>query len=113
MYEIGAKVLQAHEGAPRPYQVQIGDPHGDDSDQCARLWLSGGLLTPDIAPSPVMARCNKCGFDHPLSEFKTLKARCEALGIEIWGIDSLDDFTRICAQLAEKGVTAEQFVEGL
>lgn len=108
-----AKVLQAHEGAPRPYQIGVGDPHGNDSDQCVRLWVSESFLRPNMASTPVTVRCDKCGFERPLRDFETAEARAEALGISFLALFGPEELVRICAALAEKGYTVEEFVEGL
>ena len=78
-----------------------------------RVWIHKNSLIHDVSPSPVTVKCDKCGVERPLTDFKTALTRAAALGLPPWGAISSDDFVRFCAQLAEKGVTAEQFNEGL
>ena len=74
-------------------------------------WMYANALV--RAPAPVTVRCDKCGFEHPLTDFPTLRERRKVLGIGEWGSASLHDFMELCAELAKKGVTPQQFVEGL
>lgn len=78
-----------------------------------RHWLGTEALEHDVSPAPVTVRCDKCGCEQPLTDFPTLQDRCKALGISGWSEVTLDEFAQLCAELGEKGVTAEQFVEGL
>ena len=73
------------------------------------IWLHQDYLK--RAAALVTVRCDM-GCEHPLTDFKTIEARAEALGIsaDCWPLATIAEF---CAELAEKGVTAEQFTEGL
>lgn len=77
-----------------------------------RLWIRSIQLEHVPSSIPVTVRCN-IGCEHPLTDFKTAQDRCAALGILHWGKTSLEDFIRLCKALAERGITAEQFREGL
>lgn len=106
---VRARVCQVCSIAPRPYQVVLVG----DTDSKPRFWIGAQDIqeAPDKV-TPVTVRCD-LEVEHPLTDFKTAWARCRALGMRAWGDVSLQDLTRLCAELAEKGVTAEQFVEGL
>lgn len=82
-----------------------------ESGDGRRIWLHQADLMP--VPAPVTVRCDKCGVEHPLTDFPTMKARCKALGLNCSNWISLDNLVRICAIFKERGVTAEQVVEGL
>jgi len=75
------------------------------------IWLPRNIL--ELLPAPVTVRC-ELGINHPLTDIKTARGRCEALGIKAPSLGpDLVAFTAFCDELAEKGVTAEQFREGL
>lgn len=104
MFEIGQEVtLRSKVGAIDGTEVCIvSGSHA--------IWLPAASL--ELAILPVTVRC-ELGCDHLLTDLPTLKARCKALGMKAWGGVSLGEFISLCAALAKKGVTAEQFVEGL
>lgn len=83
-----------------------------ETTNSGRLWIRNSQLEHDVQPAPVMVRC-ELGIEHPLTDLPTLRDRCKALGMKKWGNASLYHFEDLCAELAEKGVTAEQFVEGV
>lgn len=66
----------------------------------------------ELVPEPVMVKCS-LSLVHPLTDIKTARARAEALDISFRGVISPDEFVRICAELAKKDITPQQFVEGL
>ena len=77
------------------------------------IWLHQDYVKRVLPPAPVTVRCDKCGVEHPLTDFKTAMARVRALGLRKMHEDNLADFLVFCAALELKGVTAEQFREGL
>ena len=65
-----------------------------------------------LVAAPVTVRCDKCSIERPLTDFPSMRDRGKALGLPDWNI-TLDKFMEVYRALKVKGVTAEQFVEGL
>lgn len=108
VFKVGAKVVLRGE------VIKIDGSQRLIRTQCERqnLWIYAMSLESEGSPIPVTVRCDKCGIERPLTDFKTARDRCDALGVTCGDV-SLRAFVRVCAELKEKGITAEEVVEGL
>ena len=96
--------------------VKRVDEYGDVlvlTDHNHAVWMRAETVELQAIPAPVTVRCDRCGIERPLTDITTARARCKALDISVWSDPTLAEFIVLCTELAEKGVTPQQFMEGL